>query len=171
MWLHNTSSDKLRTFGIKVSWSTDTQSPVKLWNCLIWYLWGCFGSGYRMLLQAFLFKYYISFFINLYYHIATCYRLKYTIVRLCQFNISRSLQSSIRNQPPPPPSTRPQVLTFDELILSLPLSLVCLTIHFLRLTSYWLYWFTQLHVLLQCCFTVTDIKLHAETLPGLAQKI
>lgn len=25
-------------------------------------------------------------------------------------------------------------------------------------------------MLLQCCFTVTDIKLHAETLPGLAKK-
>lgn len=72
----------------------------------------------------------------------------------CQFNISRSLQSSIRKQPPPPPSTRPQVLTFDELILSLPLSLVCLDSTFFKID--------ELHIILIYSVTcVTTVLLHS----------
>lgn len=61
------------------------------------------------------------------------------------------------NLPPvttPPPSTRPQVLTFDELILSLPLSLVCLDSTFFKID--------ELHIILIYSVTcVTTVLLHS----------
>lgn len=55
---------------------------------------------------------------------------------------------------PPPPSTRPQVLTFDELILSLPLSLVCLDSTFFKID--------ELHIILIYSVTcVTTVLLHS----------
>lgn len=62
------------------------------------------------------------------------------------------VQSSTRNHPPP--STRPQVLTFDELILSLPLSLVCLDSTFFKID--------ELHIILIYSVTcVTTVLLHS----------
>lgn len=128
--------------------------------------------GYRIPVQVFLFKYFISFFINLSYTICHIYVIYYLLTLLWAYNLSiQSIYLGHSNIPPVPPPPHPQVLTIDELIPSLTQSLVCLDSAYIKIN--------ELHIILiylcyQCCFTVTDgdiyIQLHTETLPGLARK-
>lgn len=119
------SSDVTETFGMKVDWPRGMQYPrevMKLFNLPVIIFIRMFWAGVSHVhaCTVFLFKYFFSFFTNLYCHIVIYFRL--TLFQA----FSRSFQPFTRTPHPHPLFPLLPILKFSRPTSSYHLSLVCL---------------------------------------------